>query len=118
MRVLSSSEDSAIVFDVTESASVYWAAISIFCNNTPDFTSDNVSASVQPLIDQFHSRSLLKEIGYTGVARIDDGTKLESEGKIVEVCVYGDVAVRHQMVCSRQRTIASSRAIRTLLAAL
>ena len=89
---IANSDEFAIVFDVTEGASVYQAALSTFCDDTPDFTSDPISVSLQPLIDQFQSRPLLMEIGQPGVERFVDGTDLESEGASVVDCTDVNVA--------------------------
>ena len=89
---IANSDETAIVFDVTEGASVYQAALSKFCDDTPESTSDPISVSLQPLIDQFQSRPLLIEIGQPGVQRFDDGTDVEPEGERVENCADVNVA--------------------------
>lgn len=92
---VASSDGSAIVFDVTEGDSVYRAAVSTFCNDTPelDLPDGDVSASLQELIDQYASRPLLREIVQPGFGRFDDGLGLDPEAEVVDECAEGDASV-------------------------
>lgn len=92
---VTSSDDSAIVFDITEGASVYQAAVSTFCNDTPqlDIPGGEVSASLQALIDQYLSRPLLREIIQPDFGRFDDGTVLDPESVVTDDCSEGNAAV-------------------------
>ena len=92
---VTSSDGSAIVFDITEGASVYQAAVSTFCNDTPqlDIPGGEVSASLQALIDQYLSRPLLREIVQPNFGRFDDGTDLDPESEVIDDCSEGNAAV-------------------------
>lgn len=92
---VASSDESAIVFDVTEGDSVYRAAVSTFCNDTPelDLPGGDVSASLQALIDQYASRPLLREIVQPSFGRFDDGTELDPGAEVVDDCAEGSVSV-------------------------
>ena len=92
---VTSSDDSAIVFDINEGASVYQAAVSTFCNDTPqlDIPWGEVSASLQALIDQYLNRPLLREIVQPNFGRFDDGIDLDAESVVIDDCSEGNAAV-------------------------
>lgn len=100
---VASADDSAIVLDVTEGASVYRAAVPTFCNDTPelDLPGGEPGAAMQELFDAYASRPLLREIVQPAFGRFDDGTGQELDLRDTDVqdgdgqddCVTSDAAV-------------------------
>lgn len=90
---ITSSDSTSIVFDVTEGASVYQAAVSTYCNDTPeiDIPGGDVPDSLQALFDQYLSRPLLQQIIEPDIFRFDDAVTVPgtAEGVTGETCERG-----------------------------
>ena len=92
---VASDDEPAIVFDVTEGGSTYRAAVSTFCNDTPelDLPGGEMSASLRELVDQYQSRPLLREIVQPGYGRFADGTQTDVDSEITDTCAEEEASV-------------------------
>ncbi len=91
---VASTDGSAIVMDVTEGDSVYRAAVSTFCNDTPELDLPGApDAALQPLFDQYASRPLLREIVQPDFGRFEDGTEQDLDADVQDDCTEGETSV-------------------------